>query len=109
MKKRSVLLVVVSFLFIVLGAGGLVRGVWPIVNGARLSSHDLTDSFYVSIGGVIALVGGVFMLRGAKWARWLCLAWMALHVVLSLWHSRTELLLHSAMFVILAVILFRAP
>jgi uncharacterized membrane protein HdeD (DUF308 family) len=31
--------------------------------------------------GVIAVVAGVFLLRGAGWSRWLLLAWLAFHVV----------------------------
>ena len=33
--------------------------------------------------GIIAIVAGVFLLRGARWARWLVLAWLAFHVVVS--------------------------
>ena len=33
--------------------------------------------------GIIAIVAGVFLLRGARWARWLVLAWLAFHVVAS--------------------------
>ena len=33
--------------------------------------------------GIIAIVAGVFFLRGASWARWLVRAWLAFHIVVS--------------------------
>ena len=35
----------------------------------------------------LAIVCGVFLLRGHNWARWLALAWIAFHVVLSAFHA----------------------
>src|SRR5712692_2327419 len=31
--------------------------------------------------GIIAIVAGVFLLRGTRWARWLLLVWLAVHGV----------------------------
>ena len=108
MNKRPLPLIIVSVGFIAIGTGGLIAGLWPIVKeGAAIKSHDLLDSGLVFVSGVLALVSGVFMLRGANWARWLCIVWMALHVVLSLWHTTLELVIHSLMLIVLLVVLFR--
>jgi len=50
----------------------------------------------------------VFILRGHNWARWLALAWMTYHVVLSAFHTVPELLMHAVFLVILTYFLFGA-
>ncbi len=47
------------------------------------------------------------MLRGHNWARWLALAWIAFHVVLSAFHALAELAVHSLFCAIMAYFLFR--
>ena len=45
---------------------------------------------------LLAMVSGAFMLRGHNWARWLALAWIIFHVILSIfrlgpWIGGTQL------------------
>ena len=56
---------------------------------------------------LLAVVSGAFMLRGANWARWVLVAWMAYHIVLSAFHSVTEFALHAVLFGTLTYFLFR--
>jgi hypothetical protein len=49
----------------------------------------------------------VFMLRGCNWARWLLLVWIAYHVILSAFHSLSELVMHSLLFALVAYFLLR--
>ena len=65
-----------------------------------------TDDVEVLAIGIAAIVGGVYVLRGANWARWLLAAWMALHVAISLGQP-TALLAHVAIFGFVAYLLFR--
>jgi hypothetical protein len=51
-------------------------------------------------------VAGVFLLRGQNWARWLALAWITFHVVISYGVLR-ELVVHGVICVVFAWILFR--
>ena len=51
--------------------------------------------------GIIALVAGIFLLRGAGWARWLVPAWLAFHVVVSALNSLSDAMPH---FVLLLVV-----
>jgi hypothetical protein len=46
------------------------------------------------------------MLRGNNWARWLALAWIAFHVVVSFFHSLQEVVVHSLLFMLIAYFLF---
>jgi len=55
---------------------------------------------------VLAIVSGVFMLTGRQWARWLCIAWFTYHVILSIWHTRFELIMHCLLLAVACIILF---
>lgn len=61
----------------------------------------------VSLVRVLAVLGGVFLLLGRGWARWLLLAWLAFHVVLSAFHSFSEFAAHAVLLLILGYFLFR--
>jgi len=74
--------------------------------GGGITNHGLMDIALVSISGILALLSGVFMLRGANWARWLCIIWMALHVVISIGHEMSKVVVHSVMLVVLLIVLF---
>jgi hypothetical protein len=56
---------------------------------------------------LLAAVGGVFVLRGCNGARWLLVAWMALHIGISLLHSPLEAAMHVVIFAALTFLLFR--
>jgi hypothetical protein len=57
---------------------------------------------------VLAVVSGSFMLMGCNWARWLAVAWMAFHVILSAFHSASEMIVHGLFCAAIAWILFRS-
>lgn len=63
----------------------------------------------IVVVGVIAIVAGVFLLRGASWARWLLLAWLAFHVVVSLLNSLSETLPHVVLLVVVGYFLLGPP
>ena len=108
MKKRPIAVMIVSVLFIVIGLGCMFRGVWSLFagRGGGITGHALMDASLVEVSSLDALASGLFMWRGANWARWLCLAWMAFHVVISLGHDRVRLIVHLVWFVVLTVVLF---
>jgi len=87
-------------LFIAIGIANLFKSVWPLVGG-NITNHELMDSALVLLSALLALLGGIYMLRAASWARWLVLIWMALHVVLSIFHKPFELAIHSLILVLL--------
>ena len=59
------------------------------------------------VSHVWAIVGGVFLLRGRNWARWLLVAWMAAHLALGVLHSPLKLAVHVVMFGLITYYLFR--
>jgi hypothetical protein len=58
---------------------------------------------------VSAIVAGVFLLRGAPWARWLALAWVAFHVVVSALNSVSAALPHVVLLLVIAYVLLGPP
>jgi hypothetical protein len=100
-RPRSV--TVIAFLFI---AAGIV-GVAYHATELDIRSPFEDDVGWVLLVRLLAIVAGFFMLRGANWARWLALAWVAFHVVLSAWHSVSETVAHAALFAVIAYVLLR--
>jgi hypothetical protein len=107
MMKRPITVTILSILFILIGIANTFKAIWPLIGGtaAQITGHELMDSSFVFVSAVLALIGGVFMLRGANWGRWLVLIWMALHVVLSIFHKPFELAVHSFILVVLIALL----
>lgn len=63
----------------------------------------------VVLVGTIAIVAGVFLLRGARWSRWLTLAWLAFHVVVSALNSLSAALPHVALLLVVGYFLLGPP
>lgn len=79
MSRRPLSITVLSWLFIAAGTVGLVYHA-----SAFPGEEDLVDAIVVLLVRALAIVGGVFALRGVNWSRWLLLGWAAFHVVVSL-------------------------
>jgi hypothetical protein len=89
MKTRPIPVTLISILFIIAGLAGIIYHASEI---SEIFSDP--ESLGIFVVRVLAIVGGVFTLRGANWARWLLLAWIAFHVVLSFFHTTEELVMH---------------
>jgi hypothetical protein len=60
--------------------------------------HPHWDDFLVEFTELLALLAGIYMLRKKNWARWLALAWMAFHIVLSAFPPFKGLVVHVLIF-----------
>ncbi len=103
MNKRPVSVTIISLVLIATGAGGLVFH----LNDWRAAQPFQYDVVGVALVRLIAIVGGVYMLRGSNWARWLSLAWIAFHVIISVFHSLSQLGIHLLVCAAFAYFLFR--
>jgi hypothetical protein len=97
--KRPISVTIIGGFFILAGVIGFVY---------HLSELDLLFPFgdeaaWILVVRLLAVVGGMLVLRGSNFGRWLLILWMAYHVVLSYFHTLSELLMHAAL---LAVIMF---
>ena len=99
--KRPLSVTLIALLFIAAGVAGVVFHF----------SDDRHDPWIIVIFIIrlIAIIGGVFLLKGHNWARWLVLAWMAFHVVVSGFHALPEFLMHAFLLIVIAFILLRPP
>jgi hypothetical protein len=99
--KRPFEVTFIGFLFIVIGVVSSVFHLW---------SGPL-DRWTVPIAavGIIAIIGGIFLLWGCNWARWLLLAWLAVHVVLSAFNSASQTLAHLVLFAVIGYFLVWSP
>lgn len=103
MKRRPISVTVIAGLYIAAGAVGLAYHLvgWK---PQHVFQHDI---LWTSLVRLTAIVCGVYLLRGRNWARWLAIAWIAYHVVLSGFHSWFELMVHSLLCAVFAFFLFR--
>jgi hypothetical protein len=103
MNKRPLSVTIISWLFI---AMGVIAFVYHFIEFSTRHTFQY-DGLWVLLLRLIAIVAGVFMLRGNSWARWLTIFWMAYHVVLSWFHSWQQLVIHGLFLAVLAYFLFR--
>jgi hypothetical protein len=98
MPRRPLSITIISWLFIIFGSIALIGG---------LVTTDLQSHWYVHLSRLLQIVAGVFMLYGRNWARWLLVAWIAFHIIISALHSVLFLLMHVAIFSVILFFVFR--
>jgi hypothetical protein len=103
MNKRPLSITLLSYLLIAVGAAGFV---FHFSESYKRHSFASDDVLVLAVS-LLAIVCGVFLLRGKDWARWLSMAWIAFHVVLSFFHSMREVAVHALFLLVFAVLLFR--
>src|SRR3989442_14810813 len=101
--KRPLSVTVISCLFAAAGAIGLANHLIEL----KVQHPFQYDIVWISLVRLIAIIGGVYMLLGRNWARWLTLIWLAYHVILSSFHSLAEFAAHSLLFAVFAFFLLR--
>ena len=99
--KRPLALTITGWFFIFAGLVGFAYHFYEHLN----SGFD-TEAILVLIVRVAAIIGGVLVLKAYDIGRWLLLAWMAYHVVLSFYHDVMQVLTHSLFLIILLIIFF---
>ena len=101
MKRRPLTVTIIGFLFIVAGATGIIYHAPELKEiASRL------EVSWVLVVRLLAIIGGAFALRGANWARWLLIAWMVYHVILSFFHDTAQILVHVGFMIAISVALF---
>jgi len=104
MSKRPLSVTLVSLLLAAAGAVGFVYHLKEL-NVQHLFQNDFV---WIEFVRLLAIVSGVYMLRGHNWARWLAMVWIGFHVVISAFHSWTEVAAHCVVLAIFAYVLFRS-
>lgn len=99
--KRPISITLVACLYILVGVAGFA------FHFKELTTRQ-PDAVMIELTELIALVCGVSILRAQNWARWLALAWVVMHVIISLFHPIGELAVHLVLCVAIAWVLFRS-
>ena len=102
MKNRPLSIILISGLFIAAGVIGIIYHASELKD---LATPDVSLVFFVRM---LAIIGGIFTLRGANWARWLLVVWILYHVILSFFHTSAELIMHVALSIVVVISLFHA-
>ena len=99
--QRPIPVTILGSSFIVVGTAGLVY---------HLSQRPL-DRWValICLIEVIAVVGGVFLLKGRNWARWLMIGWLGFHVVETAFNSLADCIAHAGLLLVVAYFLFTPP
>jgi len=103
MNKRPLPVTIIAFIYIAMGVIGLAYH----FKDFKPQHPFQYDIVWIEFVRLIAIICGVYMLRGHNWARWLTLAWIAFHVILSAFHTLSELAIHILFCVVIAWFLFR--
>jgi hypothetical protein len=103
MTQRPHSVTVIGCLFAAVGMFGLVYHAGEF----NADSPFRYEPIWVCFVRLLAVIFALFMLRGSNWARWGLLGWMAYHVILSGFHSLTQLVVHGLLFAVIAYLLLR--
>jgi len=98
--KRPLSITILACIYLAVGVIGFAFHFRELLAGHH-------DAVAIELTELVAILCGVFLLRGHNWARWLALAWIAFHVVLSAFHAIPELAIHAVFCAVIAWILFR--
>lgn len=80
---------VIALLYLAVGVVGFIAHFHTLLAWQK-------DSVWVESTEFLAVVTGVFLLLRQNWARWLAVAWIAFHVVISAFNSYSQAAVHAA-------------
>jgi len=99
MEKRPVPIIIVSALFILVGCVGFAYHI------KELSAKPY-ETIWVLFVEVLAVACGILLLCKINWARWIAVAWLLYHVIISSVNSTSEMIAHIVFLIIVSVLLF---
>ena len=102
--KRPIAVTVLSWLYIVMGTVGFIYHFKEL--SPQSSYHS--EMIWVEALRILAIVAGLFMLKATNWARWVAIAWIAFHVLVSFANSWQQVVMHT-IFLALIVFLLTRP
>jgi hypothetical protein len=99
MKKRPIPIIIVSVMFILVGVAGFASHFNEL-------SERLYETIWVLFVEVVAVTCGLLLLFKIGWARWLAIAWLLYHVIISSFNSKSEMIAHIVFLVVVSLLLF---
>lgn len=99
MKKRPIPIIIVSVLFILVGCMGFASHVQELPGKPY-------ETMWVLFVETLAVACGILLLFKISWARWLAIAWLLYHIIISSFNSTSEMIIHIVFLVIVSILLF---
>jgi hypothetical protein len=100
--KRPLAVVIIGWFFIVAGTVGFIYHLTEL----NIADPFANDAVWVLLVRLLAIAGGILTLLGKNMGRWLLVIWLLYHVVLSYFHTVSELITHAILFAVIAYGLF---
>ena len=102
--KRPLSVTIIGVLLIVVGVGGFAFHLHDATPRHALQGENV----WILAVELVAIACGIFLLRGKNWARWLAMAWIAFHVVISFFNAWRQVAVHSVILLLFAFCLFQS-
>jgi len=101
--KRPLSVTLVACLLILSGAAGIAYHITDV----RIRHPFPYEYLAILLIRILAIVAGIYLLRGHDWARWLALLWITFHLVISFFNSWSQVAVHTVVLAIFAYVLLR--
>jgi hypothetical protein len=103
MEPRPLPVTLIAWVYIVMGTVGFAY------HFGELKPPIQPEMVWIEVIRLVAILCGVYLLRGRNWARWVAVAWMVFHVVVSVFHGAAQVAIHSVFCAAIVFFLFYRP
>ena len=93
---------IVCLLFLIAGAVGFIYHFTEMLE----FGEGLSEAIWVELLRLLAIICAILLWKGINWARWLAIAWVLYHVVVSTNHSTSEVITHIIVLILVGVLLY---
>ncbi|MGE5112455.1 MAG: hypothetical protein ACM3JB_16440 [Acidobacteriaceae bacterium] len=101
--KRPLTVTLIALLLLLSGVAGIAYHITDVKTWHPFSYEYVA----ILLIRVLAILAGIYMLRGHDWARWVALLWITFHLVISFFNSWSQVAVHSVVLAIFAYVLLR--
>jgi hypothetical protein len=101
--RRPLSVLIIAWLFILTGTTGFAYHVSKMYMEDSFPDHHVPEMLV----SIVAIIGGVLVLRAYNPGRWLIILWLIYHVMLSYFHGWTPMVIHFVFLIAVGYFLFR--
>jgi hypothetical protein len=102
MKNVLLPVIIISVLFVIAGCTGFIYHFKEFFDPNAI----LYETLWIQFIRILAIVCGVLLFFSINWARWLAIAWLLFHIIISAFNSKSEMVVHIAFLVVVVVLLY---
>lgn len=101
MNKCPLPVLIVAIALLIAGVVGFFYHLWDFAD----PDQKLYVTLLVELLRIAAILSGILLLRGNSLGRWLSIAWVLLHVVISAFNSVNETIMHVGALITVCILL----